>query len=118
MGRCPCSIALCPMSRQSPACSASLIRCASSRARSSGLIRTPHEPPRWMRFPIELLVFVCVAVGMFPAQTIGPFLDVAVRSVLGPDTPQYSLAVWHGFNQPLLMSFLALAGGAVLYLLL
>jgi multicomponent K+:H+ antiporter subunit A len=83
-----------------------------------GLSRTPHEPPRWMRFPIELLVFACVAVGMFPAKTIGPFLDVAVRSVLGADTPQYSLAVWHGLNRPLVMSFFALAGGAALYLLL
>jgi multicomponent K+:H+ antiporter subunit A len=83
-----------------------------------GLSRTPQEPPRWMRFPIELLVFVCVAVGMFPAHTIGPFLDVAVRSVLKEDTPQYSLALWHGFNQPVLMSFFALAGGAVLYMLL
>ncbi|MCC7080853.1 MAG: monovalent cation/H+ antiporter subunit A [Burkholderiales bacterium] len=83
-----------------------------------GLPRTPHEPPRWMRFPIELLVFACIAVGVFPAHTIGPFLDVAVRSVLGAATPEYSLAVWHGFNQPLAMSFFALAGGAVLYLLL
>jgi multicomponent K+:H+ antiporter subunit A len=83
-----------------------------------GLTRTPQEPPRWMRFPIELLVFACVAVGMFPAQTIGPFLDVAVRSVLGADTPVYSLAVWHGFNRPFVMSLIALAGGMLLYWLL
>ncbi|MCC6534132.1 MAG: monovalent cation/H+ antiporter subunit A [Burkholderiales bacterium] len=82
------------------------------------LPRMPQEPPRWMRFPIELLVLACVLVGMFPAQTIGPFLDVAVRAVLGADTPSYSLAVWHGFNRPLLMSVLALAGGTLLYVLL
>src|SRR5690606_20239917 len=30
-------------------------------------------------------------------------------------TPDYSLAVWHGFNLPLIMSFLALAGGIILH---
>ena len=82
------------------------------------LQRTPHEPPRWMRFPIEFLVIACVVVGILPAITIGPFLEVAVRSVLGPNTPEYSLALWHGFNLPLLMSVFALAGGGALYLLL
>jgi multicomponent K+:H+ antiporter subunit A len=32
--------------------------------------------------------------------------------------PAYSLAIWHGFNLPLLMSVIALAGGVLLYLLL
>ncbi|PZO80290.1 MAG: monovalent cation/H+ antiporter subunit A [Mesorhizobium amorphae] len=77
----------------------------------------PHEPPRWMRFPIELLVLLCVVVGVIPGLTIGPFLDIGVRSVLGEATPYYSLAVWHGWNLPLLMSILALVGGTVLYVL-
>jgi multicomponent K+:H+ antiporter subunit A len=25
----------------------------------------PHEPPRWMKIPVEVLVLVCVAVGIF-----------------------------------------------------
>jgi multicomponent K+:H+ antiporter subunit A len=79
------------------------------------LPREPHEPPRWMRAPIEVLVLACVLVGVLPALTIAPFLDVAVRAVLGADTPSYSLAVWHGLNAPLLMSVLALAGGTALY---
>ncbi len=82
------------------------------------LPRTPHEPPRWMRFPVELLVFACLVVGIVPAATIGPFLDLAVRSVLGPSTPAYSLAVWHGFTLPLLMSVVALVGGVLFYRLL
>ncbi|MCQ4161567.1 monovalent cation/H+ antiporter subunit A [Roseomonas sp. GC11] len=82
------------------------------------LPRAPHEPPQWMRLPVEVLVFGCMVVGILPAATIGPFLDVAVRSVLGPATPDYSLAVWHGVNLPLAMSLLALAGGALLYRLL
>jgi multicomponent K+:H+ antiporter subunit A len=83
-----------------------------------GLSRKPQEPPRWMRFPIELLVLACLVVGILPAVTIGPILDVAVRSILRADAPIYSLAVWHGLSTPLVMSLIALAGGAVLYLLL
>jgi multicomponent K+:H+ antiporter subunit A len=80
------------------------------------LPRTPHEPPRWMRFPVEILVLVCLVVGIVPAFTIGPFLDAAVHAVLGAASPAYSLAVWHGFTFPLLMSVVALAGGILLYL--
>ena len=82
------------------------------------LPRMPHEPANWMRLPVELLVLTCIMVGVLPAATIGPFLDHAVRAVLGDDVPRYSLAVWHGFNLPLLMSVIALAGGVALYLVL
>ena len=27
------------------------------------LPRTPHEPPAWMRFPVEILVLACIVVG-------------------------------------------------------
>ncbi len=79
------------------------------------LPRAPHEPPRWMLVPIELLVLACLVVGIFPAQTIGPFLDTAAHAVLGSQTPVYNLALWHGFNLPLAMSLLAMAGGIALY---
>src|SRR3546814_19918028 len=60
-------------------------------------VALPHEPreaPRWMRFPIEILVLICLLVGIIPALTIGPFLATAVQSVLGGRTPPYSLAIW------------------------
>lgn len=79
---------------------------------------SPHEPSRWMRFPIEFLVVVCLIVGIVPSFSIGPFLHTAVVSVLGPATPQYSLAIWHGINTPLIMSVLALLGGAIFYVAL
>ncbi|MFC3127766.1 hydrogen gas-evolving membrane-bound hydrogenase subunit E, partial [Pseudoroseomonas globiformis] len=85
---------------------------------ATDLPKTPHEPPQWMRLPVEVLVFGCMVVGILPAATIGPFLDVAARSVLGDATPYYSLAVWHGFNLPLVMSIFALAAGVLLYRLL
>ncbi|KRB59456.1 cation:proton antiporter [Rhizobium sp. Root708] len=81
-------------------------------------IAKPHEPPRWMRFPIELLVVLCLVVGIVPALSIGPFLHTAVVSVLREDTPEYSLAIWHGVNLPLIMSAIALAGGVAIYVLL
>ena len=79
------------------------------------LDRVPHEPPGWMRRPVEILVLLCLVVGIFPAITVGPFLRSAAVSVLGFDLPYYSLAIWHGFNLPLLLSVIALATGAALY---
>ena len=78
----------------------------------------PHEPPHWMRFPMEFLVVACLVVGIIPGLSIGPFLHTAVVSVLGSQTPEYSLAVWHGINTPLIMSAIALGGGVALYILL
>src|SRR5690606_3348499 len=82
------------------------------------LPRTPKEPPHWMRMPVELLVLTCVVVGVAPAFSIGPLLQSAVTSILGSATPEYSLAVWHGFNRPFLMSLVAFMGGVALYVVL
>lgn len=81
------------------------------------LPKQPHEAPHWMRLPIEILVLACLLVGILPTLTIGPYLKTAVQSVLGDQTPAYSLAIWHGFNMPLLMSVVALVGGTVLYII-
>ena len=83
-----------------------------------GLPRTPHEPPSWMRFPVEILVLTCIVVGILPSATVGTFLHAAVMSILGPATPEYSLTIWHGFNLPLLMSFIGMTAGVGLYLAL
>ncbi len=80
---------------------------------------TPHEPPHWMRVPVELLVLACLVVGMLPAWSVGDFLRQRPRPVVGGDLPAFSLAVWHGLNMPLVMSLVALlGGGVVLYLAL
>jgi len=86
--------------------------------RPAELPREPHEPPFWMRAPSLFLVLACLIVGIAPAATVGPYLQTAVHAVLGPRTPQYSLAVWHGLNLPLIMSAVALVAGALLYLAL
>ncbi|MGB7478973.1 MAG: proton-conducting transporter membrane subunit, partial [Burkholderiaceae bacterium] len=82
------------------------------------LPRHPHEPPGWMLVPSALLVLACLVVGILPALTVGPFLDVAAAAVLGPRMPPYSLAMWHGVNLPLMMSLAAMVGGAILYRML
>ncbi|MCY1388694.1 Na(+)/H(+) antiporter subunit A [compost metagenome] len=77
----------------------------------------PHEPPRYMKVPVEILVFLCLLVGMFPAFTVAPLLATAASASLGGVLPEYSLAIWHGFNTPLAMSLVALVGGLLLYVL-
>ena len=79
------------------------------------LPRTPHEPPRWMKVPVEILVVICLAVGMLPAWTFGPLLAVAAQSTLQEELPQYSLAIWHGFTPALGMSLIALTAGVLVY---
>lgn len=86
--------------------------------KATDLPRQPHEPPHWMRFPVELLVLLCLLVGIAPAFSAGPLLASAVSAVLGDLTPEYSLALWHGYNLPFFMSLLALCGGVTLYILL
>nr|WP_286945109.1 monovalent cation/H+ antiporter subunit A [Pseudomonas sp. UBA6718] len=75
----------------------------------------PHEPPRYMKIPVEILVFLCLLVGMLPAYTVAPLLAVAAKASLGGVLPEYSLAIWHGFNLPLAMSCVALVGGILVY---
>jgi multicomponent K+:H+ antiporter subunit A len=79
------------------------------------LPRRPHEPPRWMIVPVEILVALCLLVGMLPGWTVGPLLEVAAASVLAGDLPEYSLKFWHGFKLPFMMSLVAMSGGLLVY---
>lgn len=78
-------------------------------------IYPPKKPPRYMILPIEILVALCLVVGILPNYTVAPFLDSAAAVVLGNSLPEYHIALWHGLNLPLLMSFIAFAGGLLLY---
>jgi multicomponent K+:H+ antiporter subunit A len=79
------------------------------------LPKTPHEPPRFMKIPVDLLVVVCLAVGIIPMFTIAPMLAVAAAGTLQAMPPEYSLSIWHGFNLPLMMSITALVLGVGVY---
>jgi len=82
------------------------------------LPRQPHEPPRFMRLPVLVLVALCIAVGLAPALTVEVIVRIAAEDLYGSTLPPYTIALWHGFNLPLLMSVVALAGGSIMYWLL
>ena len=79
------------------------------------LPKSPHEPPYFMKIPVDLLVIICLAVGIFPALTIDSILSVAVAGTIQTTPPEHDLAIWHGFNLPLMMSVIALVFGALVY---
>lgn len=80
--------------------------------------RRPHDPPLGMKLPVMLLGALCLVIGMAPALTAGPLVHAAATAMAGRALPDYHLAIWHGFNLPLLMSAIALVGGAALYAVL
>jgi len=80
------------------------------------LPRTPHEPPLWMKVPVALLVTLCLLVGLAPQQMVGVILSTSAAPLLPGGLPSFDLAVWHGFNQALVMSVLAMLAGVALYI--
>lgn len=75
----------------------------------------PHEPPRYMKVPVEILVVLCLLVGMMPNLTVAPLINAASAVVVGGELQEYEISLWHGFNLPLMMSLTALVGGLLLY---
>ncbi len=84
-------------------------------ARPESFPHPPHEPPNGMRLPVGLLVAICVAVGLYPVLIAEPMVKLAGTAVAGQALPDFHLALWHGINTPLIMSLIAIAGGAALY---
>jgi multicomponent K+:H+ antiporter subunit A len=82
------------------------------------LPKTPHEPPRWMKVPVEALVLICILVGAFPGATVATLVDAGGAAIFGTPLPPHDIAIFHGFNAPLAMSAAALALGVTLYWLL
>ncbi|NOG30872.1 monovalent cation/H+ antiporter subunit A [Halomonas sp. TBZ9] len=76
--------------------------------------KSPHEPPHLMRLPVEILVGLCVVVGLLPGLMASGVLSLAAQAVLG-EPLEFHLSIWHGFNLPLLMSLAALAFGILMY---
>lgn len=86
--------------------------------KAQDLPQKPHEPPYFMRLPVEFLVFLCIIVGIVPNWAIKPFLEVAVVTILHSALPTYDLALWHGWDMALWMSIIALVGGVIAYVFL
>lgn len=79
------------------------------------LPKVPHEPPRYMKIPVEILVALCLAVGIVPNLIVGDLLYAASSTVIGQMAPNVDIAIWHGLNLPLLMSIMAVLGGMIVY---
>ncbi len=77
--------------------------------------RTPREPPRWMRLPVEILVGLVLFVGLLPQFSVGLILTTASSAVLPAGVPDFKLAVWHGWNLPLAISIAAFGLGLTHY---
>ncbi|CUA88426.1 monovalent cation/H+ antiporter subunit A [Pseudidiomarina woesei] len=81
---------------------------------ATNLPKQPHEPPLMMRAPVILLAMLCVAVGIAPMFFAADILSAAM-TIVSPYSFEVDIAIWHGFNLPLLMSALALIGGVAIY---
>lgn len=78
--------------------------------------RQAHEPPLGMRVPAILLAVLCILVGLVPSLLVENIVNATARaSTQMPDFVGSHLAIWHGFNLPLLMSSVALLGGIIFY---
>src|SRR5690606_458165 len=66
------------------------------------LPKTPHDPPRMMLLPVFILVLLCIAIGLLPMTLVQGVLMQAVAAVT-LRLPELDIALWHGFNMPLLM---------------
>ncbi len=73
--------------------------------------RTPHDPGIGLWGPPAVLVALVVAIGLFPAVVAGPLVEQVARSVIGGETPYYSLSLWHGLTPALFMSLAAIGLG-------
>ena len=78
--------------------------------------KNAHEPHIGMRAPAILLATLCILVGLIPALLVENIVNTGTRA--STQLPQFEgvhLAIWHGFNLPLLMSEIALLGGVIFY---
>src|SRR5690625_1643752 len=76
---------------------------------------TPHEAPFTMWIGPFVLGVGSVVFGLLPAL-VGPTLMVGAASAVLGEPVSFELALWHGFNLPLLLSAITVASGVALYL--
>jgi multicomponent K+:H+ antiporter subunit A len=78
--------------------------------------KNAHEPAFGMRAPATILAILCILVGIIPALLVQPIINAGTRaSTQLPHFEGVHIALWHGFNAPLVMSIIALLGGCIFY---
>ncbi|HEV7733018.1 MAG TPA: hydrogen gas-evolving membrane-bound hydrogenase subunit E [Candidatus Binatia bacterium] len=73
-----------------------------------------HEAPAGLRLPVEVLVLVCLAVGIAPSLVAEPLVTAAASAVVGAPVHPH-LALWHGLTPALGLSAVGLLAGAALW---
>lgn len=85
-----------------------------------GPLKYPGERPKRPAFALgagpALLAGLSLIFGMFPASVADYLLSPAIKSIR-PSMDSLKLSLWHGFNEVLLLSFVTVAAGVVLFLL-
>jgi multicomponent Na+:H+ antiporter subunit A len=86
-----------------------------------GPLKYPGERPKRPPFALivgpALLAGISLIFGLFPARVAVFMLGPAINSIR-PSLDSLKLSLWHGFNEVLLISFITVAAGVVLFLLL
>lgn len=75
-----------------------------------------HDPGIGMWGGPALLTLLAVLLGLVPMTLAAPLVGGVTAAITGAPTPEFDLALWHGINLALILSLVAVAGGAVLLL--
>jgi multicomponent Na+:H+ antiporter subunit A len=85
-----------------------------------GPLKYPGERPKRPAFALTvgpaLLAGISLIFGLFPARVADFLLSPAIKSIR-PTIDSLKLSLWHGFNEVLIVSFITVATGVVLFLL-
>jgi multicomponent K+:H+ antiporter subunit A len=73
-----------------------------------------HDPGFGMWAAPALLTALAVLLGLIPMLLAAPLVGAVTGAVTGSAPPEVELALWHGVNLALILSLVAVAGGALL----
>lgn len=82
--------------------------------REAELFARAHDPGVGMWAAPALLTGLAVLLGLIPMVLAGPLVGAVTGAVIGGTAPAFDLALWHGFNLALILSLIAVGGGALL----
>ncbi|BBC71899.1 monovalent cation/H+ antiporter subunit A [Altererythrobacter sp. B11] len=74
----------------------------------------PHDPGIGLWAAPAVLVLLVVLIGLFPGLLAGGLVRAVSGAVIGAEPPHFALKMWHGLTPALLMSAIAVLGGAAL----
>ncbi len=74
-----------------------------------------HDPGIGMWAAPAVLTLLAVLLGLIPMLLAAPLVGAVTGVVTGAGVPDFDLALWHGVNLALILSLIAVAGGALLF---